>query len=249
VFSRSAQFWLVRDRVLGEGRYSLGLFWHLCPELSRYNGMSGMFAEAEGGGGLRVLPAEGHGWSQEVRQGWWSPVYGRKEPLNILRFSTVAELPAEFVTLLAPVPDAASYAGSNLIRVRQSPQRGVTTGYHYETAEQGHWIFFASGKAWTLGRWSSDAEFLYWGASRDGQRRLLICCNASYLEMSGRRVVSCPRKALRAEAEIRGEEMSFFASDPDMAVSWQALDEPETELTAVLAHPRLRPGRRAAGGR
>jgi hypothetical protein len=249
IFSRTGQFWLVRDQALGEGMYALGLFWHLCPELSRYNGMSGMFAQAEGEGGLRVSAVEGHGWSQEIRQSWWSPVYGRKEPLNVLRFSTVAELPAEFVTLLAPAPDAASYAEGNLTAIRQSPLRGITTGYRYETADQGHCMFFAPGKPWTLGRWSSDAEFLYWGASRDGQRRLLICCNASYVEMSGRKVISCARKALRAEAEIRGEEMSFFSSDPDMEVSWPALDEPETELTPVLAHPRPRSARRAAGGR
>jgi hypothetical protein len=248
VFARTSQLWLVRDQVLGEGMHSLNLFWHLCPELSRYNGVSGMFADAEGEGGLRVLAAEGHGWSQEIRQGWWSPVYGRKEPLNVLRFSTVTELPAEFVTLLAPVPDPESYAGSNLTPIRQSPLRGLTTGYRYQTGDEEHCIIFGQGKAWTLGRWGSDAEFFYWSRSQDGERRLLICCNGSYVELNGRRVISCARKALRSEAQIRGEEMSFFSSDSDTEVFWQALDEPR-ELTPVLAHTRSRAARRAAGGR
>jgi Heparinase II/III N-terminus/Heparinase II/III-like protein len=248
VFSRNTQFWLVRDQALGEGVQSLDLFWHLCPELSRYNGVSGMFAEANGGAGLRVLTVEGHGWSQEIRQGWWSPVYGRKEPLNVLHFSTVAELPLEFVTLLAPVPGAEACDGGKLTGIRQSPLRGMATGYRYENATEAHSLFFSPGKPWTLGRWSSDAEFLCWGASHDGERRVLICCNGSYVEMSGRRVISCPRKALRAEAEIRGEEMSFFSSDPDTEVFWQALDEPVAELAPVPGQPRTRSVRRVAGG-
>ena len=48
------------------------------------------------------LPA-GHLWSHSVRPCDWSPVYGKKEPAFVLRFSTETFLPAEFAVLLLPV--------------------------------------------------------------------------------------------------------------------------------------------------
>ena len=209
VFSLQAEFWLVRDLALGAGTHALDLFWHLCPELSRYSGATGTFFQASGGPGLRVLAVEGHGWSQEIRQGWWSPVYGRREPLNVLHFSTVDELPVEFATVLAPIPDISPYEGS-LSQIRQTPLRGLVTGYCYETAAERHSMFFGDGKVWMLGPWSSDAEFLYWGGSHDGRRRVLICCNGSFVEASGRRIISCARQVLRCELVLQQATMDFF---------------------------------------
>ncbi len=248
IFSLQAEFWLVRDLVLGEGRHGLGIFWHLCPELCRYDAATGMFAEALRGAGMRVLPVEGHGWSQEVRQVWWSPVYGHKEPLHVLHFSTVATLPAEFVTLLAPMEDRAACPGG-LTPIRQSPIRGLVSGYRYETAGAGHHIFFGQGRAWTLGLWSSDAEFLYWSPSHNGERRLLICCNGSYVEAAGQRVISSARPVLRSEVAIVGEQMEVFSSDPNLEVCRQALDGALLGFAPVLEQVRARAMKRAAGGR
>lgn len=248
VFSLQTEFWLVRDVVLGEGRHALAVYWHLSPDLTRYDAATGMFAEAGRAEGMRVLAAEGHGWSQEIRQSWWSPVYGRREPLHVLRFSTIATLPAEFVTLLEAVPDRVASQGA-LVPIRQSPMRGLVSGYRYEGANEGHHLFFGQGRAWTLGLWSSDAEFLYWSPSHDGERRLLICCNGSYVEAGGRRVISCARPALRSEVAIVGERMEVSSSDPDVEVCRQALDGAMLELVPVIDHVRGRAVRRAAGGR
>jgi Heparinase II/III N-terminus/Heparinase II/III-like protein len=248
VFSLHAEFWLVKDLVLGEGRYGLGLFWHLCPELSRYDRATGMFVEAGRETGLRVLAVEGHGWSQEIRQSWWSPVYGGRDPLHVLQFSTLDTLPVEFVTLLAPVTDRAAYEGG-LAQIRQSPMRGLVSGYRYETAVAGHYIFFGQGRAWTLGLWSSDAEFLYWSPSHDGERRLLICCNGSYVEAGGQRVISCAQPALRSEIAIVGERMEVFSSDPDAEVCRQALDGALLGFAPLLPQVQPLSAKRAGVGR
>jgi hypothetical protein len=240
VFSLNSEFWLVRDLALGEGAYGLGLFWHLCPELSRFGGTTGMFVESGGGTGLRVLAAEGHGWSQEIRQGWWSPVYGRREPLNLLHFSTVAELPAEFVTLLAPMAESPAYEGS-LTRIRQSPVRGLVAGYRYQTAVEEHCMYFGQGKVWTLGPWTSDAEFLYWGGTPGGGRAL-ICCKGTYVEASGKRIIASTRPLLRCEVIVSKGKLDLFSSnEPGVEVNHRVLDELAAEFAASpcrLIRPR-----------
>ena len=79
------KFWLVRDLVTGAGRHRIDIHWHFLDERD-----------------VAILPPAGHNWSQSVARWDWSPVYGRKEPALVLRFSTEAVLPAEFAVLLVP---------------------------------------------------------------------------------------------------------------------------------------------------
>jgi len=233
VFSLKGQFWLVRDVALGAGEHRLDLFWHLSPELSPRGGVADTFVDAGGRAGLHVLAVEGHDWSEDVRQGWWSPVYGRKEPANVLHFGTMTKLPAEFVTWLEPVVDANMGRGS-LARIRQSSAQGLVSGYRYRTSDEEHCIFFSQGNAWTLGQWSSDAEFLYCGRSADRARQVLICCNGTYVEAHGRRLVSSPRQVLRCEIVTAGKQVDVFSSDKDAIVSKEALHNVSAELEPAL---------------
>ena len=252
VFSLHSEFWLVRDVALGEGVHRVGVFWHLNPEALQHSGPSGMCVEGNGANGLRVLTADDHGWSQEVRQGFWSPVYGASEPLNLLQFSTTTELPAEFVTLLTPA--GKSSAESRLSAIEPSTIEPSTVPLHVRAYRYGvdgdeHNLLFGDGQEWSLSRWKSDAEFLYWGQSRDRSRRVLICCNASYVESEGRRVVSCSEQIQRCELVISGEQMDVYCSDPDAKVSKRALDGPfgytgAESLPEIPAQKRLR---KAAG--
>jgi glycosyltransferase involved in cell wall biosynthesis len=233
VFSLKGKFWLVRDVALGAGEHQLDLFWHLSPELSARGGAAGVFVDAGGRAGLRVLAGEGHDWLQHVRPQSWSPVYGRKEPANVLHLGTLTELPAELVTLLEPVVDANIPHGS-LARMRHSSAQGLVSGYRYRTPEEEHFIFFSEGNAWTLGQWSSDAEFLYWGRSANRARQAVICCNGTYVEAGGRRLVSCPRQVLRGEIISADEQVDVFSSDEDAMVSKEALPNVSAELEPVL---------------
>jgi hypothetical protein len=85
VFGLKSKFWLVRDLVTGVGRHRLDVHWHFLDERA-----------------IAILPPAGHNWSRSVERWDWSPVYGRKEPAFVLRFSTEIALPAEFAVLLVP---------------------------------------------------------------------------------------------------------------------------------------------------
>ncbi|HLY17358.1 MAG TPA: hypothetical protein VKR61_09040, partial [Bryobacteraceae bacterium] len=47
-----------------------------------------------------ILPPASHTWTHSTERWDWSPVYGRKEPAYVLRFSQTTALPAEFAVLL-----------------------------------------------------------------------------------------------------------------------------------------------------
>jgi hypothetical protein len=85
VFGLKNKFWLVRDLVAGGGRHRLDIHWHLLDERA-----------------IAILPPVGHNWSQSIERWDWSPVYGRKDPAFVLRFSAETALPAEFAVLLVP---------------------------------------------------------------------------------------------------------------------------------------------------
>jgi hypothetical protein len=219
VFSLKSQFCLVRDVAEGDGKHRLDLFWHMAPELRSQGKRSEGFIDDRGGRGILALTAEGHGWSQDVRQGTWSPVYGRAERSSILHFGTMADLPAEFVTLLIPVAQTNLPAGE-FTRIAEGSSQRTVWSYRYRTLTREHWVFFAAGKQeWTAGPWTSDAEFVYWGADRQGNDRALIFCNGSYVAMGGRRVVACRRKVERYEATSSGSQMKVFSSDEDAVVA------------------------------
>jgi glycosyltransferase involved in cell wall biosynthesis len=238
VFSLKSGFWLVRDLVLGEGKHQLELSWHLSSGLSARGGSACEFLDNAGRPRLRVLTVEGSGWSQEVRQGWWSPVYGRKEPAPVLCFSATAALPAAFVALFVPVarprPDA------SLTRIAESSEQ--VSGFRYHVPEEEHCIFFGKpGESWTLGPWASDAEFLYCGRTRE--RRALICCNGTRLEVGGKRILDSPKTVLRCEIIAAGESVDVVSSDSDAAVNKEMLNQVWAELEPTVASASSRTGK------
>ncbi len=96
VFGLKNKFWLVRDIVSGAGprpaagsqpasRHRLAIHWHYIDESD-----------------LTILAPTNHSWTQSIEPWDWSPVYGKKEPAKVLRFSTESSLPAEFAVVLIP---------------------------------------------------------------------------------------------------------------------------------------------------
>jgi hypothetical protein len=69
------------------------------------------------------------------------------------------------------------------------------------------------GDSWKLDGWSSDAEFLYSARTGDGSAPTLGCCNATYVEWKGRRILNGKRPLLRCEI-IGGEVPEVVSSDP-----------------------------------
>jgi hypothetical protein len=197
VFGRKSQFWLVRDVVSGEGEHALDVYWHFAPGLERRKGKAEVFLAGESG--LGIVAAAQDGWSSEVRQGWWSPVYGQKEPASVLRLSKRAKLPAELATLLVPIRQQAELGE---LLAMGAAEAGSATGYRYGPPGEGHYVIFAEpGEPWRLGPFSSDAEFLYLGVTSQGKSRQLIFCNGSYAEVRGRRIVTSQSPVTRCELQ------------------------------------------------
>jgi hypothetical protein len=215
VFSLKSEFVLVRDIAEGEGKHRLDLYWHLAPEFRSQGRRGDAFLDARRERGMLTIPVDGHGWAQDVRQGSWSPVYGKAERAAILHFGTVTTLPAEFVTLLVPVIKA-NVRGGDLTSIAEASDSRVVRGHRYATPSREHRMFFApENKGWSAGDWASDAEFVYSSADKQGSNRSLIFYNGSYVSMAGRKLVQCSRKISRYESIATDQEVKTFSSEPD----------------------------------
>lgn len=220
VFSLKSGVWFVKDQALGFGEHRLDLFWHLGPELNQVDGEENIFTCQ--GRSLRILTAEGCGWTQTVERQSYSPVYGRKEDHNVVHFAASAQLPAEFVTLMVWGANA-TLPEQHLTRINAAS----VARFRYQAAQDEHSIVFGDGKPWRLDQWSSDAEFLYWGPEGIGSKRTLISCNCTYVEWAGHAILTAKRAVLRCEVIESGNQFELVSSDPDAVVvnreGWTAL--------------------------
>ena len=242
VFSLKSRFWLVRDIALGAGEHRLDLSWHLAPGLSMRESASNTFVD-EAGRGLSIFSADGHGWSRQLERGWCAPAYGRKNPASVLRFTTGTKLPAEFVTLLSTSTSADR--DCTVPHLRQVSIQGDMRAYQFETADETHSMFFASGsQQWRCGAWTSDAEFLYFCKARDGAIQALIFCEGTRAELDGHSIISSPTPIERCELKVTDRQIDMFSSDLGVRVNTDALGLLQTDQDGVLTSALPDSGRR-----
>ena len=216
VFSLKSGLWLVRDQALGHGEHALDLFWHLGPMLRGDAKRENVFLG--GGQGLQFVTVDGNGWTRSVEERPNSPVYGSKENHAVLHFATRAQLPAEFVTLLLPVAEGEA-AGGKLTKIAAaSSDASLVVGYRYRTGQDEHCFFFGQGKPWTLGGWSSDADFVYWGPAGVAPARALICCHGTYVKLAERTIIAAERAALRCEVLGGADQFEVISTNPSGVV-------------------------------
>jgi hypothetical protein len=222
VFHRKQAFWLVRDVAEGSGRHQFELVWHIGAGLSKVPAEGcDLFAGADGG--LAILTAEGHGWSQEIRLENWSPVYGCSQASPVMRLAAARDLPAEFVTVLIGAARVGEDQG-RLVRSGEAGESGVSA-YQYLREEGEHSFVFADKTgAWTQGSWASDADFLYSQRDRAGRLCLLVLCNGTYAEFEGVRVVSCDRRVSYAEISRTNDKWDRFGPEAEQVRLGPALD-------------------------
>jgi len=223
VFALKSGLFFVRDLALGFGEYPLDVFWHLGKELGEQE--SDHFTG--NGAGLRFLTAAGsHNWSRVVEEHFHSPAYGVKQRHSVLHFSTRAQLPAEFVTLIATDSEIRNNQGILTRLPVASAKTPAVAAYRYQTDTDEHSFFFAGGEPWKMESWSTDAEVFYFAKSADAARLSLVCCNATYADWEGSRIFSSKRRVLRCEL-LGTDSMEVIASDPEaMTVhreAWTAL--------------------------
>ncbi len=135
-----------------------------------------------------MLIASSQDCSWETTQGWYSPIYGRKEPSPILRVGSRAELPIEFAALLIPIAKADAALG--LFQLFEPRHKGVPVrAYRYSAADAANYMFFANEAAsWQVGPWVSDARFLFCSTRGEENVRQLAIYDGSYVDLSGRQV-------------------------------------------------------------
>jgi hypothetical protein len=236
VFHRRGEFWIVRDLAEGHGSHQLDIAWHIGPTMSPALSREYLFAGKEGS--LALLAAEAHGWSQSVTRDKWSPAYGRAERASVVTFGASIELPADFATLLI----AGENLQANLGRlVRMDGSGEAVCGYRYSNPQQEHVFFFADRPGpWTLGRWASDADFLYSSVDRERKQYTLILCNGSYANAGARPLLTCGSRVSYAEVLSAAMKVEIFSSNPELVVLEQPLDRvwSETNLNVPGNDPQ-----------
>ncbi len=109
VFYRRGDYWLIWDRLEGEGEHVIDRWFHFAPALQVHHEQDRIVAQYAPGQklllhDLSALPAQAEifcGGSQP-QQGWSAPNYGCKIPATVLRLRLRASLPMQFFTLLMP---------------------------------------------------------------------------------------------------------------------------------------------------
>jgi hypothetical protein len=227
IVSLKSGLFLVRDFACGVGRHRLDISWHLGPQMRLR--AEQLFVVKGAASGFALLCATKHGWSEEVRKDVWSPVYGEKESITVLNFGTVADLPAEFGTLLVPFKEVPESPGT-LLRLTAEECDPPVSAYLYRTPSQECWFLFGEKAAtWTRGSLSSDAECVCWQRKREGGQQWLIFCNGSYVEIDGTRVLASRWKITRCEMHTGDDgKKEVYASEPEALLGEQiAVTEPK----------------------
>jgi hypothetical protein len=212
VLSLKNGIYLIRDLVEGQGKHQLNISWHLRQDLQRVR--ENVFRLQGISPALALLPAQGHGWAEEIREEVCSPVYGRKAPMTVLNFSTTATVPAEFAILLVILDKANRNLGSFVRIAAQHPDSSVSA-YRYSSEDADYsFLFGEPGKPWRQGVVSSDAGFVCW-SQKNQKNKILIFCKGSYCAVEGGLELHCRRPVSWAEVILEGSRRTVLSSDPE----------------------------------
>jgi len=218
VFALKPGIFLVRDLAKGKGEHRLDISWHLAPELEPQP--VHFFRAKNQTHSLVILPVEEHGWAEEIRASPWSPIYGQQLNTTVLNFGATVSLPAEFVTLLAPV-QATEGAPGTFTRFAPPEATPFVHAYRYEASGRSYCFFFGhKQKPWQSGEVGSDAEFVCLAGHTGTREPDIILCNGSYVEIGGTRILTMKRPVARCEL-IQGAGRQIFCSDVEALVQPQ----------------------------
>lgn len=186
VFHLKSQFWLVRDVALGEEEVPLDVFWHIAPGFVPDKKNSGVLLfEDSAGSRLALLTDDSSGWSRKTEEGWWSPVYGKKESAPVVHLSRQADLPAECYSLFL-LPRSSAEVLGRFISVKNDPAMLPISYCAYEKASETHQMVFSEdGKKWRVASVESDARFFYCLVNAQQKVRHFILCDGSFVKWDG----------------------------------------------------------------
>jgi hypothetical protein len=212
VLSLQNGVYLVRDVVNGQGKHQLDVSWHLDQDLQLVK--ESVFRVKGASHGLALLPAQGHGWAEEVRKEYWSPAYGQKAPMTVLNFSTTATVPQEFAMLVVTLDEAHQSPGS-FVRIVEQQGDPAVSAYRYSSGDIEYvFVFAGAEKPWRHGSVSSDAAFVCWSRK---PADLLILCNGSYAAIDGGPELRFRRPVSWGEVLHEPTGQTVLSSDPEAA--------------------------------
>lgn len=221
VFHPREGVWLVRDLVLGEGQYQIEVAWHLGPGLSPQAGKENIFCDDLNS--LTVLTSEPAGWSKTVCDDSWSPVYGKIEPVGVVRYAGHFPLPVEFVTLLV-AGDRAERRSSRLVKVNNLAGNEASAYRYLDAHWESTFVFGRENSPWQVGPWSSDAEFLSSSVDLESGERCFVICDGSFIDVQGMHLLSCTRRISYAEVWTCEGKTEISSSDLQAVSLRQSLD-------------------------
>jgi hypothetical protein len=207
-------FWLVRDVLEGTGIHQIDTFWHFARgTLSQIQG--GFTFSRNEQVDLALLFASIHDCTQEIREGWRSPAYGKKESSPVLQFSARAALPVEFATLFVPISRERASLGW-----LWSPglKTACVRAYAYSSDQvNGHLFFADQPGSWQIGEWASDARFLCCSATAGEKFSHVAMSDGSYVKFRGQPLLVSPIRL--SWTEWRSDEVPTPADDASVMAS------------------------------
>ena len=213
IFHLHGCFWLVLDSALGKGAHELEVFWHFAPDLKVVEAINGCLAqpeaaEASNQTGFGLVTVLNSNWKCEVVAGDFSPAYGCKVPAPTVRVTAQAQLPARLATVL--IPSIRDPELGTLVEMNGD----FVCGYRFTHGSQTDYVIFneREGTSWSMGPWSSDADFLH---CRVENRRViqLVFCAGSFVKVQGQGVLTHHRKIERFEWRNQSGVRRIFSSD------------------------------------
>ena len=101
-FNKEEEYLVIKDMLTGEGHHKLDLYFHFASmELKERDGLV-IETDNKDGANIMIIPLETEGVKMEIEKGWVSYGYGSKVKAPIVKYSKVAEVPTEFITIIAP---------------------------------------------------------------------------------------------------------------------------------------------------
>jgi hypothetical protein len=222
IFHLHGAFWLVRDLARGREQHRLETSWHFAPDLQIREEQGAFVAfPAEGASTsetrLALVPVQDAAWVREISWDEVSPVYGMKQPSQVVRINADVLLPAECAILIAPLLRASDIPGKLGRLSGIGAEKHGASGYRYDEPGRVHYMIFSDAREdWRLGPWTSDAEFIYCGI-QGGEIVQFISCDGSFAKLNEKEVFAHTGKVAHLEWFSQAGMTRVFSSD-DAAV-------------------------------
>ena len=102
-FNKEEKYWVIKDMLTGEGGYKHKFEWyfHFAPMSLKEKDELVIETDNKTGANIVITPLETDGLRLAIENGWVSYSYGKKVEAPIVKYSKTAEVPAEFVTVIA----------------------------------------------------------------------------------------------------------------------------------------------------